>query len=87
MPRLTNQDKSLGCSVCGVHIMSDGRVQFSNGNMGTRAQLYARVCKFTQNSACINQDKQAIGEVMQADGFPSTQESLSSKVYWQLFRT
>ncbi|MEM9487336.1 MAG: hypothetical protein AAGA83_27025, partial [Cyanobacteria bacterium P01_F01_bin.116] len=65
----THQNQSAGCPICDVHITDNGKVQFANGNVGTRAQLYARVCKFARNQACINRDKTSIGAVMEVDGF------------------
>jgi hypothetical protein len=45
------------CSVCGVKIITmigGDRVLFSVGAPGTRDTLWQKVCKHTQNSACIN---------------------------------
>ncbi len=59
------------CPVCGVRIVSGGftgdRVLFSAGPPGTRATLWARVCRYTQKAGCINQDQGAIGEVKPTD--------------------
>ncbi|NMF85371.1 hypothetical protein [Nodosilinea sp. P-1105] len=47
------------CSVCGVKILvgivGGDRVIFSAGPPGTRAKLYARVCRYVNKSGCINQ--------------------------------
>ncbi|MGF1461369.1 MAG: hypothetical protein ACFBSG_20375 [Leptolyngbyaceae cyanobacterium] len=46
------------CPVCGVKIMvgvvGGDRVQFSAGPPGTRARLWARVCKYVDKPGCIN---------------------------------
>ena len=51
--------KTETCPVCGVKIMvgivGGDRVQFSAGPPGTRAKLYARVCRYANNPRCINQ--------------------------------
>lgn len=57
------------CPVCSVSITEDDKVIFSSGNPGTRARLYARVCQYTENKGCINQDPQLVGELTQADKF------------------
>jgi hypothetical protein len=57
------------CPVCQVSITDDGQVNFSTGNPGTRARLYARVCQYTQQPGCINQDPHLVGEVTRIDGF------------------
>lgn len=67
--------------------MSNGVVQFANDNSGTRAQLYARVCKFTQNQACINRNHVAPGKMMLVDGFANGQENQDPAVEWKLFHT
>ena len=59
------------CPICSVDIVVGGKVQFSNGYLGTRAQLYARVCQYAHKSGCINQDKERIGTIMLEDGFSS----------------
>ncbi|MDY7014118.1 MAG: hypothetical protein SVX43_11080 [Cyanobacteriota bacterium] len=56
------------CPVCRVSI-ADDVVHFSNGNPGTRARLYARVCQYAKQSGCINQDSEKIGELEPRDGF------------------
>lgn len=57
------------CPVCNVSITSDGQVNFSSGAPGTRSRLYARVCQYTDNKACINQDAELVGEVSPSDRF------------------
>ncbi len=59
------------CPVCGVSITEDGQVNFSNGNPGTCARLYARVCQYAQKSECINQESPLIGEITREDYFDS----------------
>ncbi len=66
------------CPVCGVSIAEDGTVNFSTGNPGTRARLYARVCQYTQNEGCINQDTQLIGELSSADKFEEGKDLAAS---------
>lgn len=58
------------CPVCGVKIVTLGRidrVMFSSGPPGTRATLWARVCRYAQRPGCINQDQDAIGDVKPDD--------------------
>lgn len=55
------------CPVCGVEIENGAKVNFSYGPPGTRARLWARVCNYAQNSACINRDEAAIGNVASQD--------------------
>jgi hypothetical protein len=46
------------CSVCGVKIIKmvgGDRVLFSVGSPGDRDILWQKVCRHTQNPACINQ--------------------------------
>ena len=62
------------CAVCGVSITGDGQVNFSDGNPGTRARLYARVCQYAQKSECINHESQLIGEIQSEDGFDSGED-------------
>ena len=62
------------CPVCGVSITADGQVNFSTGTPGTRARLYARVCTYTQQSGCINQESELIGEPTRADRFESGED-------------
>ena len=62
------------CAVCGVSITGDGQVNFSDGNPGTRARLYARVCQYAQKSECINQESQLIGEIQSEDVFDSGED-------------
>jgi len=57
------------CPVCSVSITPDNKVQFSSGQPGTRARLYARVCQYTQNPSCINQDPDQIGELTKSDRY------------------
>ena len=64
------------CSICGVSITEDGQVNFSNGKPGTRARLYARVCKYTEKPECINREPELIGELTSQDGY-KTGEDLS----------
>ena len=46
------------CPVCGVKILGGvvggDRVLFSAGPPGTRARLWARVCRHVQKAGCIN---------------------------------
>ncbi|MEO0457381.1 MAG: hypothetical protein AAF152_12495 [Cyanobacteria bacterium P01_A01_bin.114] len=56
------------CPVCKVTI-TNNEVRFSTGQPGTRARLYARVCKYANNPKCINQDPDLIGEVLREDGY------------------
>ncbi|PSN13387.1 hypothetical protein C7293_16215 [filamentous cyanobacterium CCT1] len=48
------------CPVCGVKILvgivGGDRVLFSAGPPGTRARLYARVCRYVDKPGCINKD-------------------------------
>jgi hypothetical protein len=48
------------CSVCGVKILAGivggDRVIFSAGPPGTRAKLYARVCRYVNKPGCINKE-------------------------------
>lgn len=55
------------CPVCGVKIENGEKVIFSSGSAGTRARLWARVCNYVEKPDCINQDKDAIGEVGKND--------------------
>lgn len=52
--------KTQTCPICNVQIVpggtGDDRVIFSTGPVGTRAKLWARVCQFTKQSGCINQE-------------------------------
>jgi hypothetical protein len=56
------------CPICGVSITRDV-VQFSNGDPGTRARLYARVCQYAKLRGCINQDPEKIGTVGDGDSY------------------
>lgn len=70
-----HQDIVQHCPVCRVGIVQ-GQVQFSAGSKGTRARLYARVCRYVSSQSCINQNKGLIGKVMRVDGFPSEKRPL-----------
>ena len=59
--------KTETCPVCGVVIENDAKVLFSFGPAGTRARLWARVCNYAQNPACINQNPDKIGDVVSTD--------------------
>ena len=62
------------CPVCGVSITTEGKVNFSNGNPGTRARLYARVCQYAQKPECINQESTLIGEIIRDDYFDTGED-------------
>lgn len=51
--------KTETCPICGVKILvgivGGDRVMFSAGPPGTRAKLYARVCRYVTKAGCINQ--------------------------------
>lgn len=65
------------CPACGVKIAGD-TVLFSAGPPGTRARLWARVCQYNKKPGCINQDKEAIGEIQPNDPYiPPEELSLS----------
>lgn len=52
-----SEQKMQTCPVCGVKIIKmvgGDRVLFSVGAPGTRAALWQKVCRHTQNPACIN---------------------------------
>ncbi len=51
---------------------------------GTRAQLYAHVCKFTQNQTCINRNQVDRKKVMVTDGFANGQRNQELAVEWKL---
>ncbi len=87
MTKPIHDETSSSCSVCGAHVMSNGLVQFANGNKGTRAQLYARVCKFTQNQECINRNQVNRRKIMVTDGFVNGQGDQDPAVEWKLLRT
>ncbi|MDX2212108.1 MAG: hypothetical protein SFY66_02350 [Oculatellaceae cyanobacterium bins.114] len=60
------------CPVCGVKIIGmigGDRVLFSVGPPGTRATLWARVCRFTQKPGCINSNYQASSESQSNDSY------------------
>ncbi len=84
MTKPIQDQTSSSCSVCNASIMSNGVVQFANG---TRAQLYARVCKFTQNQACINRNQVNRRTIMVTDGFVNGQGDQDPAVEWKLLRT
>jgi hypothetical protein len=47
------------CPVCKVKIvpaLGGDRVMFAVGPQGSRETLWKKVCQYTKNSACINQD-------------------------------
>jgi hypothetical protein len=48
------------CPLCGVKIIvgmvGGDRVLFSAGPPGTRARLYARVCRYVDRPGCINKN-------------------------------
>lgn len=73
--------------------MDDSSVLFSSGSKATKAQLYARVCRYVQNRDCINQDKTRLGYIAREDGFPSEEDTQNSfratnfTTDWKLFRT
>jgi len=55
------------CPVCGVTIENKEKVLFSSGAAGTRARLWARVCNYAKQPACINQDQAIIALVNEND--------------------
>lgn len=55
------------CPACGVEIENGSKVNFSFGPPGTRARLYARVCRTAKIPGCINQDPEKIGEIVAND--------------------
>lgn len=62
------------CPVCNVTIIKGPRqdqVLFSVGPPGTRAQLWAKVCQYSQKPNCINKNKDVIGEVKPDDYYQS----------------
>jgi len=69
------QQNSTGvCPACNVTIIKaprEDKVLFSAGPPGTRAQLWARVCQYSQKPGCINKDKNAIGEIKPDDYYQS----------------
>ena len=69
-----NSENLQICPTCGVSITEDGQVNFSNGNPGTRARLYARVCQYTQKSGCINQEPELIGELTSQDRYETGED-------------
>ena len=69
-----NSENLQVCPICSVSITEDGQVNFSNGNPGTRARLYARVCQYTQKSGCINQEPELIGELTTQDRYETGED-------------
>lgn len=58
------------CPICGVKIepaAAGDRVMFSSGAPGTRAKLWARVCRYVEKPGCINQNRDEVGEVKPSD--------------------
>jgi len=72
-----NKENSQVCPVCKVSINKLGQVQFSSGQMGSRARLYARVCQYVDNRNCINSDPELIGEIKASDRY-STGDNLKN---------
>ena len=69
-----NQANPQVCPVCGVKILKaigGDKVMFSVGPLGTRAMLWARVCKYTQKPGCINQNREDIGGIKPSDYYQS----------------
>ncbi|WP_224410425.1 hypothetical protein [Oscillatoria salina] len=62
------------CPACGVKIVAGDKVLFSFGPPGTRSRLWARVCQFAKKPGCINQDKEAIGEINKLDYYGDPDE-------------
>lgn len=54
------------CPVCSVKIENDS-VLFSCGSPGTRAKLWARVCRFNKKEGCINQFNPEVDTVKRSD--------------------
>ncbi|WP_017325336.1 hypothetical protein [Synechococcus sp. PCC 7336] len=46
------------CPICHVHISGD-KVQFAYGGEGTKARLWARVCRHAKQAGCINDYRQS----------------------------
>ena len=69
------------CPICNISITEDGQVNFSTGNPGTRARLYARVCQFAKKTGCINQDSELIGELTREDGFETGEELVKQMTF------
>ncbi|MGF1601318.1 MAG: hypothetical protein ACFCU8_04740 [Thermosynechococcaceae cyanobacterium] len=72
------------CPVCGVSIAADGRVNFTVGQPGTRAKLYARVCTFNQQPGCINQQPELIGDIAPEDGFQSVEDLNLTDIHYSV---
>lgn len=64
---MSDEVKIETCPVCSVRIENNAKVLFSAGPPGTRARLWARVCNYAQNPACINQNEEQIGNVSSQD--------------------
>ncbi len=62
------------CSICGIAIAEDGKVNFSDGKPGTRARLYARVCQYTEKLECINREPELIGELTAQDHYETGED-------------
>ena len=69
-----NPENLQVCLICGVSITEDGQVNFSNGNPGTRARLYARVCQYTDKPECINREPELIGELTAHDRYETGED-------------
>lgn len=61
------------CSVCGVRIGARDQVLFSNGIVGSRGRLWARVCQYVKKPGCINQDRDSLGKIPDEDFYSSPQ--------------
>lgn len=53
-------DDARTCPVCQVHIR-DGEVLFSYGGVGSKARLWARVCRNAARQGCINDHNSSQG--------------------------
>ncbi|WP_421656935.1 hypothetical protein [Leptothermofonsia sp. ETS-13] len=54
-----SEENAQVCPICKVKIIKmvgGDRVLFSMGPPGTRATLWAKVCRFTDKPGCINRD-------------------------------
>ncbi len=66
------EPKTQTCPACGVQIQpapGGDRVLFSNGPAGTRTKLWSRVCQYAQRTGCINNDREAIGDIKPGDAY------------------
>lgn len=61
------ESQTQTCPVCKAQIVGNDKVIFSVGAPGTRSKLWARVCQYTNNRACINQDTDAMGDIKKTD--------------------